>query len=132
MLLVAAFDKVFPIVYTPVIQLSGVRRGNYYAIKRGKIAFCQALPIKFAVRIFRMSEASRTNEAERVEFSRLSIIRLKAYSARKEGRTDPLAGAITTIAERSLCFIVCYCKAVNGWSATRSCEWVGAPYAIAK
>ena len=35
-----------------------------------------------------MSEASRTNEAERVEFSRLSIIRLKTYSARKEGKTE--------------------------------------------
>ena len=35
-----------------------------------------------------MSEASRTNEAERVEFSRLSIIRLNAYSARKEGKTE--------------------------------------------
>ena len=79
-----------------------------------------------------MSEACRTIEAERVEFSRLSIIRLKAYSARKEGRTDPQAGVATTIAERNLCFIVCYCKAVKGWSATRSCEWVGFPYAIAK
>ena len=35
-----------------------------------------------------MSEASRTNKAERVEFSRLSIIRLKTYSARKEGKTE--------------------------------------------
>ena len=35
-----------------------------------------------------MSEASRTNEAERVEFSRLSIIRINAYSARKEGKTE--------------------------------------------
>ena len=74
-----------------------------------------------------MSEVSRTNEAERVEFSRLSIIRLKAYSARKEGGTDPQAGIVTAIAESSRCFIVWYCKAVNGWSATRSCEWVGSP-----
>ena len=74
-----------------------------------------------------MSEVRQTNKAEKVEFSRLSIIRLKAYSARKEGRTDPQAGVATTIAKRNLCFIVCYCKAVKGWSATRSCEWVGAP-----
>ena len=58
-------------------------------------------PIKLAVQVFRMSEASRTNEAERVEFSRLSIIRLKAYSAGKEGKTDP--------------------------QATFVCEWVGFP-----
>ena len=48
-----------------------------------------------------MSEASRTNEAERVEFSRLSIIRLKAYSARKEGKTEA--------------------------QASRACEWQGFP-----
>ena len=70
-------------------------------IKRGKIAFCQALPIKLVVQVFRMSEACRTNEAEKVEFSRLSIIRLNAYSARKEGRTDTQANFV--------------------------CEWVGAP-----
>ena len=75
-------------------------------IKRGKIAFCQALPIKLAVQVFRMSEASRTNEAEKVEFSRLSIIRLKVYSARKEWRTDPQAGIVIALAESSLCFIV--------------------------
>ena len=44
-----------------------------------------------------MSEASRTNEAERVEFSRLSIIRLKAYLARKEGRTDTQANYVCEI-----------------------------------
>ena len=32
-------------------------------IKRGKIAFYQALPIKLVVQVFRMSEACRTNEA---------------------------------------------------------------------
>ena len=36
----------------------------------------------------------------------LSIIRLKAYSARKERRTDPQARIVPTIAESSLCFIV--------------------------
>ena len=104
-----------------------MKDGFFNKIKRSKTAFLQALPIKLAVQVFRMSEVSRTNEAEKVEFSRLSIIRLKAYLARKEGRTDPQAGVATTIAKRNLCFIVCYCKAVNGWSATRSCEWVGSP-----
>ena len=76
---------------------------------------------------YKTCRASFPARAERVEFSRLSIIRLKAYSARKEGRTDPQAGIVAAIAESSLCFIVWYCKAVNGWSATRSCEWVGSP-----
>ena len=53
-----------------------------------------------------MGEASRANEAERVEFSRLSIIRLKAYSARKEGKTDPQARVVEAIAKRKLCFMV--------------------------
>ena len=52
-----------------------------------------------------MSEASRMNEAEKVEFSRLSIIRLKTYPARKEGKTDPQAGIVTAIAESNLYFI---------------------------
>ena len=83
------------------------RKSDFFnKIKRSKTALLRALPIKLAVQVFRMSEASRTNEAERVEFSRLSIIRLKAYSARKEGGTDPQAGIVTAIAESSRCFIV--------------------------
>ena len=72
-----------------------------FLIKRSKTTLLRALPIKLAVQVFRMSEASRTNEAEKVEFSRLSIIRLKAYSARKEGKTEP--------------------------QASRACEWLGVP-----
>ena len=72
-----------------------------FLIKRSKTTLLRALPIKLAVQVFRMSEASRTNEAEKVEFSRLSIIRLKAYSARKEGKTEP--------------------------QASRACEWRGFP-----
>ena len=71
------------------------------AVKRSKTTLLRALPIKLAVQVFRMSEASRTNEAERVEFSRPSLLRLNAYSARKEGRTDPQANSV--------------------------CEWVGSP-----
>ena len=48
-----------------------------------------------------MSEASRTVEAERVEFSRPSLLRLNTYSARKEGETEP--------------------------QASRACEWQGFP-----
>ena len=35
-------------------------------IKRGKIAFCQASPLKFAVRIFRKSEQSERMRRIRV------------------------------------------------------------------
>ena len=83
------------------LKQNSLQRLGDNKIKRGKIAFCQALPVKLVVQVFRMSEASRTNEAERVEFSRLSIIRLKAYSARKEGKTEP--------------------------QASRACEWRGFP-----
>ena len=82
------------------------KSGFFNKIKRSKTTLLRALPIKLDVQVFRMSEACRTNEAEKVEFSRLSIIRLKVYSARKEGRTDPQAGIVTAIAESSLCFIV--------------------------
>src|SRR5699024_4338271 len=82
------------------------KSGFFNKIKRSKTTLLRALPIKLAVQVFRMSEVCRTNEAEKVEFSRLSIIRLKVYSARKEGRTDPQAGIVTALAESSLCFIV--------------------------
>ena len=72
-----------------------------FLIKRSKTTLLRALPIKLAVQVFRMSEASRTNEAEKVEFSRLSLLRLNTYSARKEGKTEP--------------------------QASRACEWQGFP-----
>ena len=60
----------------------------------------------FASVTYKIRRTDFSVRTEKGEFSRLSLLRLNTYSARKEGKTEPQAGAITTIAESSLCFIV--------------------------
>ena len=56
-------------VYTHVKRYLTRERGGEppppdYKYKRSKTTFLRALPIKLAVQVFRISEVSRTNEAE--------------------------------------------------------------------
>ena len=60
----------------------------------------------FGERTYKMRRAHFPVRAERVEFSRKSQVCLNIIFARKEGRTDPQAGAIKAVAKMELYFMV--------------------------